>query len=98
MENRSEGIGELLLSRLPRPANLAAYEEEVKSVLAKNEKKLRQDKWTTVRVWIFIAAVSAPFLWMAATHFNTPHSPASGSFLVRLKLQNMSAIRAGWSF
>ncbi len=72
MENRSEGMGELLLSRLPRPANLAAYEEEVKSVLAKNEKKLRQDKWTTVRVWIFIAAVSVPFLWMAATHFNTP--------------------------
>jgi hypothetical protein len=72
MENRGEGIGELLLSRLPRPANLAAYEEEVKSLLAKNEKKLHQSKWTAVRVWIFVAAVSAPCLWMAGTHFNTP--------------------------
>ncbi|SRR5258708_6238445 len=72
MENRAEGIGELLLSRLPRPANLAAYQEEVKSLLAKNEKKLRQSKWTAVRVWIFVAAVSAPLLWMAGTHFNTP--------------------------
>ena len=71
MENRSEGIGELLLSRLPRPANLAAYEEEVKSLLAKNEKKLRQHKWTARRVWIFVAAVSAPCLWMAGMHFNT---------------------------
>jgi hypothetical protein len=72
MENRSEGIGELLLSRLPRPANLAAYEEEVKSLLARNEKKLRQNKWTAVRMWIFVAAVSAPFLWMAGTNFDTP--------------------------
>jgi len=24
-----------------------------------------------VRVWIFVVVVSAPFLWMAGTHFNT---------------------------
>src|SRR5947209_17452971 len=69
---RSEAIGALLLSRLPRPANLAVYEEEVKSLLAANEKKLRQNEGTVVRVWIFVAAVSAPFLWMAGTHFDTP--------------------------
>ena len=72
MEHRGESIGEQLLSRLPRPANLAAYQEEVTSLLAKNEKTLRRNKWTVVRVWIFVVAVSGPFLWMAGRHFNTP--------------------------
>lgn len=72
MEHRSEAISELLLSRLPRPANLGTYQEEVRSLLAENEKKLRQDKGTVVRVWIFVIAVSVPCLWMAGAHFNTP--------------------------
>jgi hypothetical protein len=72
MEHRSQGISELLLSRLPRPANLETYQEEVRSLLAENEKKLRQNKWTVVRVWIFVIAVSVPCLWMAGAHFNTP--------------------------
>ncbi|HEV2194444.1 MAG TPA: hypothetical protein VGR55_02630 [Candidatus Acidoferrum sp.] len=67
----NESINELLLSRLPQPANLAAYQKEVTSLLAENEKKLRRNKWTVVRVWIFVVLVSAPFLWMAGTHFNT---------------------------
>lgn len=72
MEHRGESIGEQLLSRLPRPANLAAYQAEVISLLAKNEKALRRNKWTVVRVWIFVVAVAGPFLWMAGRHFNTP--------------------------
>ena len=68
---RNESISELLLSRLPQPANLAAYQKEVASLLAENEKKLRGNKWTVVRVWIFVVLVSAPFLWMAGAHFNT---------------------------
>ena len=67
----NESISELLLSRLPQPANLSAYQKEVASLLAENEKKLRRNKWTVVRVWIFVVLVSAPFLWMAGTHFNT---------------------------
>jgi len=68
---RNESISEQLLSRLPEPANLAAYQKEVTSLLAENEKKLRRNRWTVVRVWIFVVVVSAPFLWMAGTHFNT---------------------------
>ena len=67
----NESISELLLSRLPQPANLAAYQKEVTALLAENEKRLRRSKWTVVRVWIFVVVVSAPFLWMAGTHFNT---------------------------
>ena|SRR5579859_2320384 len=72
MENRTEGIGERLLSRLPQPENLAAYQEEVKSLLAMNEKELRQSKRTVVRMWVFVGVVAAPFLWMAGANFNTP--------------------------
>ena len=69
---RNESISERLLSRLPQSANLPAYEREVTALLAENEKKLRRNKWTVVRVWTFVVLVSAPFLWMAGTHFNTP--------------------------
>lgn len=72
MEYRDESMSERLLSRLPQPANLVAYQEQVSSLLAENEKKLRRNKWTVVRVWVFVAAVSIPFLWMAGSHFNTP--------------------------
>jgi hypothetical protein len=68
---RNESISDLLLSRLPQSADLAAYQKEVTSLLAQNEKMLRRNKWTVVRVWIFVVVVSVPFLWMAGTHFNT---------------------------
>ena len=72
MGRQDDSIRDLLLSRLPRPEGLAAYQEQVKSLLERNEKALRQKKWTVVRVWIFVVAVSIPGLWVAGTHFNTP--------------------------
>ncbi len=72
MARQSEGIGELLLSRLPRPENLASYHEEVRSLLAKNQETLRRNKWTVRRVWIFVILFSIPCLWAAGVHFNTP--------------------------
>jgi len=76
----NESISELLLSRLSQSPNLAAYQKEVTSLLAENEKKLRRNKWTVVRVWIFVVVVSAPFLWMAGTHFKT----AEGNWFLSL--------------
>jgi len=72
METQGDSIREALLSRLPRPEDVATYQEGVKSLLKKNDKALRQKRWTVVRVWIFVVAVSIPGLWMAGTHFNTP--------------------------
>lgn len=68
---RDESISERLLSRLPRPANLAAYQEEVTSLLAENDKRLRRNKRTVAIMWIFVVAIAVPFLGMAGTHFNT---------------------------
>jgi hypothetical protein len=72
MEPRGDTVRELLLSRLPQPENLAAYQEQVTSLLAKNEKTLHQYKWTVRRVWIFVIAMSVPFLYMAGANYNTP--------------------------
>jgi len=77
---RNESISERLLSRLPQPTNMAAYQEEVTSLLKENERKLRRNKWTVARVWIFVIVISAPFLWMAGTHFNT----AAGNWFLGL--------------
>jgi hypothetical protein len=77
---RNESISERLLSRLPQPANMAAYQEEVTSLLAENERRLHRNKWTVARVWIFVVAISAPFLWMAGAHFNT----AAGNWFLGL--------------
>src|SRR5579864_4408410 len=77
---RNESISERLLSRLPQPENMAAYQKEVTSLLAENEKRLRRNKWTVARIWIFVVAISAPFLWMAGTHFNT----AAGNWFLGL--------------
>ena len=68
---RNESISERLLARLPQPAKMAAYQEEVASLLAETERRLRRNKWTVRRVWAFVIVISAPFLWMAGTHFNT---------------------------
>lgn len=68
---RNESISERLLARLPQPAKMAAYQEEVASLLAETERRLRRNKWTVRRVWAFIVIISVPFLWMAGTHFNT---------------------------
>lgn len=71
MAHPSQALSELLLSRLPQPENLAAYQEEVKALFAENEKRLRQNKWTVVRVWVFVIAFSIPCLYMAGAYYGT---------------------------
>ena len=46
MEKGSNGLRERLLARLPKPENLAAYQEETASLLAKHEKAIWWDKWS----------------------------------------------------
>ncbi|MGA2651426.1 MAG: hypothetical protein ABSF28_12920 [Terracidiphilus sp.] len=46
MEKGSDGLRERLLARLPQPENVAAYREEVASMLAKHNKGLTAEKWS----------------------------------------------------
>jgi hypothetical protein len=72
MERQNDSMRELLLKQLPQAETIAAYREEVRALLEKNEKALRGKKWTVLRMWIFIVVMSVPMLWMAGTHFGTP--------------------------
>ena len=47
MEQGNESMRDKLLGRLPQPENIAAYREETASLLAKHEKALFWEKWTT---------------------------------------------------
>jgi hypothetical protein len=61
MEQRNDSIRDRLLSHLPQPANLAAYREEVVSMLEKNEKAYRREKWVTGALLLFaVGFVTVP--------------------------------------
>jgi hypothetical protein len=73
MEKDSGNIRDRLLSRLPQPANSAAYREEVASTLAKNEKRLRLEGGYTAAMWLlavgfFTACVLKGARWLDTTN------------------------------
>ena len=72
MDPKAERIREDLLSRLPQPTNLAAYQEEVTSLLKKNEKGLRRERWVVVPMWIYLVVLSTAFLWIGGKKLATP--------------------------
>jgi len=47
MEKQNDSMRERLLARLPQPENLAAYRKDTAALLAKHEKAIFWDKWTT---------------------------------------------------
>lgn len=79
METRNEGIREGLLSRLPQPSNRESYEQEVASLLAKNEKGLRKEKAVVLRLWIFVVLISVGFLAAGGMYIDTPKGPWFGT-------------------
>jgi hypothetical protein len=79
MDPKNENIRERLLSHLPQPANLAAYRQEVASLLEKKEKAIRQERWVVVALWIFVVALSIAFLFLGEQQLDTPKGPWFGS-------------------
>lgn len=57
MEKGSDGLRERLLARLPQPENVAAYREEVALQLAKHERMLTTERWTTYALWLCVVGV-----------------------------------------
>lgn len=72
METGNDSIRDRLLSRLPQPANLAAYREEVATMLEKNEKAFRREKWIVTALWLFMVALSTAFLLVGGLRPGTP--------------------------
>jgi hypothetical protein len=79
MEPNSEGMRDRLLSRLPRPENLADYRKEVTSLLEKNEKRLRIEKWGAGATWLFVVALGTVFLWLGGRNAGKPAAAWFGS-------------------
>ena len=57
MEQRNESMRERLLARLPQPENLAAFQEETASQLARHEKALFWQKWTSQAIGLLAVGV-----------------------------------------
>jgi hypothetical protein len=75
MDQRDDRIRERLLSRLPQPADLAEYRKEVASILERNEKGLRREKWGVGALWFFMVALSTVFLFVGGQRLDTPKGP-----------------------
>jgi hypothetical protein len=58
MENK-DSIRDRILSRLPQPANAAAYRDEMASTLAKNDRNLRLRWWVTMAYWLLAVSLIA---------------------------------------
>lgn len=56
MEQQNDNLRASLLTRLPQPANYAAYQEKVAAGIAKNEKRLRRTWWATLALWFYVIA------------------------------------------
>jgi hypothetical protein len=68
MEQQSDNLRERLLSRLPHPENLTAYREETAALLAKHERALSTEKWTTSALSLCGLVAIIFFSWMVNTH------------------------------
>src|SRR5262249_26726710 len=70
MESDNDNMRDRLFSQLPEPANLADYRKEVDSLLERNQKKLRQEKWYASAIWFFVVALGSVFLWLGGQYLN----------------------------
>jgi len=63
MERKSEEMREGLLSRLPRPENLAGYRREVADLIGRKEKTLRLQKRVAGATWVVVVILSTALFW-----------------------------------
>ncbi|MGA2674225.1 MAG: hypothetical protein ABSE99_13465 [Terracidiphilus sp.] len=73
MEQESSTLRDRLLARLPQPENLAAYREEVASLLAKHDGKLRFNKWLARFLWIYVLAFGVLCFYRGEKWLVTPN-------------------------
>jgi len=74
MQPNNEDMKNLLLSRLPRPENLAEYRKEVSALLQKNEKTLRRQKWYVGAIWFWVVGLGAALMLLANLHPEKPNA------------------------
>ena len=72
MEKTNDSIRDRILARLPQPANVAAYRDEMVSTLARNEKRLRREKWGMIALWLYAVGFFMACSFMGPKRLDTP--------------------------
>jgi hypothetical protein len=95
MEKQNESVRDRLLARLPQPENLAAYQEETASLLAKHDRAIWWDKWSSK-----ILAYCAMALWFmcASPWGRSLNPPASVGLWSAFGLMLIGAGSTGLSY
>jgi hypothetical protein len=83
MENR-DNIRDRILSRMPQPANVAAYRDEMASTLAKNEQRLRLGKWVAAAYWLLAVGLFADCVSHNQYWLDTPRGHISAFTTIML--------------
>ena len=73
MEPLRESLRERLLAQgEPTSEKMAVYRKEIQTMLEKNEKVLRRQKWYAGAIWIWAVALTTTFLLLAGWLGKTP--------------------------
>jgi hypothetical protein len=84
MDPKAEALREHLLAQQPPPPDrLAAYRDEVRAMLQRNDKRLRWEKWGASLLWVFTVFLGTGFLLLFA---DTMHGGIWACFLALLLL------------
>jgi len=73
VEKRNDDLRERLLARLPKPANYAAYQEEVAVELAKRQRWLSFTKWSARAIGIYVFGFFLVTYFHGDAWLNTAH-------------------------
>src|SRR5947199_10293261 len=76
-----KNVRDRLLERLPEPANLGNYRQEVGALLAKNQKDIRRERKIQTAVWIFCVISAVAFMWFDGSPVKTPKGPWLACFM-----------------
>jgi hypothetical protein len=81
MDNKPEPLRERLLAQFePDREKLATYRKEVQTMLEKNERTLRWQKWYAGGIWIFVVLLGTAFLVLGGLRGDTPVGAWLGIF------------------
>lgn len=72
MADKDEKMHDRLLSRLPDPANVSGYRQEVSRMLEKNDRAFLREKWGARALWVFCVFLGTAYLWFGGAKLDTP--------------------------
>ena len=75
MNPEHDNLPDNLFAQLPQPGDLAAYRNQVSSLIAENQKRIRREHRLATAFWIFCAASATAYLWFGTDASSFPRAP-----------------------